>query len=204
MCWGSDGRGALGDGGGFGGSSQVPVPVDFQGATVNVRGIDASTNFACAVVDEEIGAMTVMGKVKCWGDNTEGQLGAGLPTNQVSTFPVDVIDAITMTPIEGAVGISTGRLHACAVLQDGSLKCWGQNNSQQLGSTTAAARQTTAVVADRLSAVNVLGVSAGEANTCAVLEGNIAACWGFNMSFKNGNGIETGNQVTPHPVLVVP
>lgn len=100
--------------------------------------------------------------------------------------------------------MSTGRLHACALFGDGSLKCWGQNNSQELGSTSAAGRQTTAVLADRLSAVKVLSVSAGEANTCAVLEGNIAACWGFNAFFKNGNGVSAGFQVEPKPVLIVP
>lgn len=99
QCWGSDALGALGDGGGIGGVSHVAVPVDFQGAIVDVQAIDASTNFVCAVLDEEVGAMTVSGKVKCWGDNSEGQLGAGLPTAQHSTVPVDVIDAVTLTPI---------------------------------------------------------------------------------------------------------
>ena len=59
------------------------------------------------------------GSLKCWGYNNHGQLGIGTNTNQ--NTPQQVSLGIGRT----AVSVSAGTYHTCAVLDDGSLKCWG-------------------------------------------------------------------------------
>ena len=74
---------------------------------------------ACAILDDE--------SLKCWGYNGYGQLGIGSTTNQNTPQTVDLGTGRT------AVSVSLGQQHTCAVLDDGSLKCWGRNNYGQLG-----------------------------------------------------------------------
>jgi alpha-tubulin suppressor-like RCC1 family protein len=63
--------------------------------------------------------------VFCWGENEEGELGAGA-TELFSATPLQV------TGISGASSISTGDNHACAVNGDGTASCWGDNTDVQL------------------------------------------------------------------------
>jgi len=83
--------------------------------TVSVTVVGASQvaggyEYTCALMTDST--------VKCWGDNTYGQLGNG--TNTSSTIPVDVYG------IDSATHIDAGYRHACAVLEDGSAQCWGK------------------------------------------------------------------------------
>ena len=63
----------------------------------------------------------------CWGWNNFGKLGLGTTGN--SWFPQEVNLGAGRT----AVSISLGMEHACAILDDGSLKCWGYGDSGRLG-----------------------------------------------------------------------
>ena len=74
----------------------------------------------CAILDD--------GSVKCWGEDSQGQLGNGATSgNQPSPVSVDVGTGRT------AVAIDVFGYHACAVLDDASMKCWGSDGAQQLG-----------------------------------------------------------------------
>ena len=73
--------------------------------------------FACAA--------TASGKVRCWGDNGERQLGTATPKAALPS-PVEGLD-----PNVTAVG--AGRAHACALYKDGGVACWGSNARAQLG-----------------------------------------------------------------------
>ena len=70
-------------------------------------------------------ALLRSGSVKCWGDNTAGQLGDGTTTN--SAAPVAV------SGITNAVAMAAGGYQSCAVLDSGSIQCWGWNAHGQLG-----------------------------------------------------------------------
>ena len=114
QCWGTNYTGQLGDGT-MGGYALAPQPV--HGIT---NAIDALTGgyFTCAVLTDHT--------AQCWGRNQDGQLGNG--------------DSTTDVPLPGPVqnlgpvaGFSAGGYHACALMADGSAKCWGRNGSGQVG-----------------------------------------------------------------------
>jgi hypothetical protein len=82
--------------------------------------VSAGSGFACAVQSDA--------GVVCWGDNAHGQLGAP-DAGSASFLPVAVqgLDA-------GALSISCGRAHACAVGSDHQVWCWGEGAHFKLGS----------------------------------------------------------------------
>ena len=68
--------------------------------------------------------------LKCWGRNTEGQLGYG-DTKSRGLVPEDMGAALPIVDLgtdRCAVSIALGNLHTCALLDNGAVKCWGENN----------------------------------------------------------------------------
>ncbi len=121
--------------------------------------------------------VTTTGNIKCWGGNDFGQLGDGT----VSTFKNT---PVTVANISTAKQSAIGYNHACAILQNGSVSCWGDNNNGQLGDGT----QTT-----RLQATPVTGLAAKATqlalsyqSTCALLETGNVQCWGSNSQGELG------------------
>ncbi|MCZ6472456.1 MAG: hypothetical protein O6934_03370 [SAR324 cluster bacterium] len=85
--------------------------------------ISAGSEFTCALLPG--------GGVRCWGDDTFGQLGYG-DTNRAA--PVQSPPKEALVPLGGmAVQISAGEDHACALLSGGKLRCWGDSTFGQLG-----------------------------------------------------------------------
>jgi alpha-tubulin suppressor-like RCC1 family protein len=113
-CWGINTVGQLGDGT----QDQSEVPVDVSGLPSGVSAIDGGGSFTCA--------LTTGGGVKCWGNDTSGQLGNGAAG--ASLTPVDVSGLTS-----GVVSFATGYEHACAVTTSNVAKCWGGNADGQLG-----------------------------------------------------------------------
>ncbi len=106
----------------WGDGTMVPAAVSgLSGVSAIEVGGMLSYSHACAVVSD--------GTVKCWGDNAFGQLGNG--TTIDSPTPVSPIGLPG-----GAIGVSAGGWHSCALLGDGSARCWGFNDNGQLGNGT--------------------------------------------------------------------
>lgn len=107
--------------------------------------------------------------VRCWGANDHGQLGAG--DTVASATPRPVIDA-TSAPIAGVRKLVAGDAHACALLEDGAVLCWGYDQPDTQSSRAAAPERT---FATRLTlpkpAVDV-------SDRCVVLEDGEMRCWG--------------------------
>jgi hypothetical protein len=112
-CWGSNYVGELGDGS----TTDRGIPVDVSGLGSGVVSVTASRH-TCALMNS--------GSVTCWGDNSHSQLGAG--TSISSVVPVDVSSLAS-----GVMAIAAGEIHTCALMNDGSVKCWGDNFVGQLG-----------------------------------------------------------------------
>ena len=121
------------------------------------------------------------GTVRCWGENDFGQLGNG--TTAASTTPVQVAG------IAGALNVSAGWRHTCALLGDGTVQCWGQNQFAQLGDGTTTSRTTPVPVSAVAGAV---AVTAGWwHHSCALLGDGTVRCWGDNQWGQLGNGTTT-------------
>jgi alpha-tubulin suppressor-like RCC1 family protein len=127
------------------------------------------------------------GTAKCWGYNYWGQLGDGARTNRLRLTPV------TVSGLTNAVAIAAGYYHTCALLNNGTAKCWGNNNYGQLGNGTIASNNTPVTVS---GLTNAVAIAAGYLHTCALLSDGTAKCWGRNDYGQLGDGTGT-NKSTP-------
>ncbi len=192
-CWGANPSGQLGDGTTT--DSTTPVAVCATGATAPCTAANGNIltgALAIAAGYDDTCALLGDGTVKCWGDNSSGQLGNGSERAYSST-PV-VVQLRT-----NAVAITAGFYHNCALLGDGTAACWGDNANGQLGDGTTTERSWPYYVCatgDRQSGscnnlTGVVAISAGGSHTCALLSDGNAQCWGANASGQLGDGTTT-------------
>lgn len=178
-CWGSDRYGQLGDGlAGVDTWSATPVAA---AGVADASGIAAGAQHTCALLGD--------GTVRCWGNNTYGQLGDGT-TSRAAT-------AVAVVGVSDAVEIQAGGQHSCARLRDGTVSCWGLNGYGQLGDGTLQSRSLAAPVQGLSTAV---ALAAGSDHTCAALQDGQVSCWGANDKGQIGQGTWWGREPLPLPV----
>jgi alpha-tubulin suppressor-like RCC1 family protein len=151
-------------------------------------------------------ALTAAGNAWCWGKNLNSQLGDG--TTNVSSVkqPVEVKNGLgTAGNLAGIVQIAVGESHACALLRDGSVWCWGANTGGALGVGT----MTTSPYPVEVKGLGGVGfltgstwiAAGGEGNeySCALLADGYPRCWGSNADGQLGVGNSVGH-LFPTPV----
>ena len=155
-CWGDNYAGELGDGT----TTDRPSPVAVPGITT-ATAISAGFEDTCVLLAD--------GTVRCWGRNDAGQLGGGMHGDfRGITTPVAVTGVRTATAVSAGIG------HTCAVVSDGTIRCWGDNFDGSLGDGTREHRDAPVVVSGITTAT---AVSAAD-QTCAVLADGTVRCWG--------------------------
>lgn len=111
-------------------------------------------------------AIDVNGAVKCWGDNTYGQLGDGTQIHRAE--PVQVVGFGY-----GAKAIALGNEHSCAIDAAGGVKCWGRG-----GYLGADSFSNSAIPVDVVGhKTGVAAIRAGAGGTCAIKEMGNLSCW---------------------------
>lgn len=175
-CWGGNAAGRLGTGD----TDYRPIPDNVVGLTSGVVKVVAGQNHACA--------LTTAGGVKCWGQNTSGQLGRGWAGSSTNALAEDVVGLNS-----GVSDIALGAQHTCAILTSGEARCWGQNNTGQLG----IGDKNDNSVPVSIPGYSFKSITAGIQHTCAVTTDNGAKCWGQASAGRLGNRVATGTYTSP-------
>ena len=177
-CWGSNATGQLG----VSGIPYSDIPVRVTGMGSGIASVSAGSGHTCA--------LTTSATVKCWGSNSNGQLGNG------ST--IDSATAVDVAGLSGVTALSAGTDYTCAVA-NGAARCWGSNRSGQLGDSTTISR-TIPITVSGLSS-GATGIAAGFAHSCAVANGG-ARCWGSNNYGQLGDSTATDSTVPVDAAMV--
>lgn len=131
--------------------------------------------------------LSARGRVTCWGDDEDGQLGGGTSGQR---GPVVAAAAAPLAVV--AAGVN----HTCALMVSGQGVCWGANASGQLGDGTHQMRVAPTPVAGGL---RFMSIATGAAHTCALDRSGAAYCWGSNANGELGDGTHS-DHATPKPV----
>ncbi|HEU4535428.1 MAG TPA: hypothetical protein VFS00_14970, partial [Polyangiaceae bacterium] len=196
-CWGDNAFGQLGRGEGPA-SYVAKIVLDDVGEVLSgVQDIAAGDFFSCA--------RTAAGTLYCWGSNNFGQIGAAFPLGAIAYNATPYFDS-SSNGIQNATAFALGGFHACAIFAGGRVRCWGSDESGQLGNGPgtggAAGAAGAGGAVPRLAAVDpvkvldatgaeltgALSLSLGAQHSCALLAGGVARCWGRNGSGELGDG----------------
>jgi alpha-tubulin suppressor-like RCC1 family protein len=185
-CWGFNGTspkaGRLGQGAAAEPLAGRVVPSQVAGLVGQpVRQVASGNGHSCALLQS--------GQIRCWGDNTFGQLGNN--SAAASSSPVLVAN------ITDAIHIAAGLEHTCAILGDHTVRCWGRNDEGQLGTGNKNVARTPVALP---SLGDVVSLGLGYYHSCAVLRDGKMYCWGANAKGQLGDNT-TAERLTPTLVL---
>jgi E3 ubiquitin-protein ligase HERC3 len=193
-CWGNNFEGVLGV------ETSGALGDDPDEMGVSFSFVDLGSKGECADVSVGAGhvcALLISGSLKCWGWNEDGQLGLGDRRSR-GAKKADLGEALPTVDVgRGRLvkGVSVGQKHTCAILDDDTLKCWGDNEFGQLGLGDTRSRGGAPVeMGDALPRVDlgssrtVRSVAASDQHTCALLDDDSVKCWGAGFSGALGQG----------------
>jgi alpha-tubulin suppressor-like RCC1 family protein len=188
-CWGDDTFGKLGNAT-IPTSPSLPVQVTGVSGAVSVA---AGSNHTCALLFD--------GTVTCWGGTFFGQGGSG-STQITPLLPAVPTFRLSPSNTVRAVDVVAGEDFTCALLSDGTVSCWGQNSSGQLGNGTFTDSAVPVVIP---GLTNVVGIGAGWNHACAILANGAVKCWGSNKFLELGTPPGISTSVVPVNVpLTIP
>mmetsp|Transcript_43177 Transcript_43177/g.101492 ORF Transcript_43177/g.101492 Transcript_43177/m.101492 type:complete len:1314 (-) Transcript_43177:47-3988(-) len=189
-CWGKNDRGQLGLG------DDQARGAESSGLGDNLPFVDLGSNRiatqlfgggsrSCAILDN--------GAAKCWGAG--GMYGDNISRGSVDHQMGDSLPQIDFGKLLSPRTMALGTEHACAVLNDSSVKCWGDNAHGSLGYGDTLPRGFAAAeMGDFLPSVSLgsgrtaAALAAGHGFTCALLDDESVKCWGSNAHGSLGYG----------------
>ncbi len=132
--------------------------------------------------------------LKCWGKNTNGQLGLG-DTADRGDNPGEMgalLPAVNLQSSLPVTSMCTGTSHTCVILGGSSVKCWGINTAGQLGYGDQVQRNSPPAATVNLGGKNASSIACGSQFTCASLQADgTVMCWGENTYGQIGDGSYT-------------
>ena len=158
--------------------SQLNIPGFQEGSIYTNATLSSGYSHTCSILDD--------GSVSCWGYNSDGQLGDGTATDRYTPTQTSSLGSGRT-----AVAITAGAYHTCAILDDGSVSCWGYNTYGQLGDGTNTDRNTPTQTSSLGEGRTVVAITASEAHTCTILDNGFVSCWGYNGYGQLGDGTTT-------------
>jgi alpha-tubulin suppressor-like RCC1 family protein len=178
-CWGNNNQGQLGHPPGTPNPREIPIDLGTNRFAIQVS---AGMTYTCAFPDNDT--------VKCWGEGgwsalgpcPEGLSGCGHYAQNMGDQlnPVGLNDGIRKP-----IFISSGNFRTCAIMDDQSLRCWGDDDGKI--STNNSAIRNIALGTGRTAT----SVSSGQYHTCALLDNDDLKCWGYNVNGELGLDIFT-------------
>jgi alpha-tubulin suppressor-like RCC1 family protein len=166
VCWGKNDNGQLGTGDLA--TPHYSFPVLTQPLRHGAVQVAAGGDTTCALLQN--------GDVYCWGDNSGGQIGQP-PAVQKSAAP------LLVTLDLPATSIAVGDGHACAIVNDGSMRCWGNDMSGQLGiGEVTVTREPVPVMQSYIGTPTQLALGLGV--SCARFDTFGVSCWGDNLAYE--------------------
>jgi len=182
-CWGRNDYGQLGDG--TSDDRYIPTTINL-GYDVYPKQISSDGYHTCVITSNDL--------LKCWGDNSNGQLGDNTINTINSYTPKTINLGWRVIPTQ----LSLGGYHTCVITSGDSLKCWGNNVYGQLGDGTKSNRNTPKTV-NLGWWVAPTHLSLGGYHTCVITSDDSLKCWGSNEYGQLGDGTKI-NRNTPKTI----
>jgi len=197
MAWGWNGYGQLGNG--TTSSSNVPVVVSGLSGVVAISALGGGGEHNLALLSN--------GTVMAWGDNSNGQLGAGTTTGLETcyqgnfSYPSCSRTPVPVSGLSEVSAISAGGVHSLALLNDGTVMAWGYDGDGQLGNGKAGSEEQSDVPVAVSGLSEVSAISGGGYYSLALLRNGTVMAWGFNNYGQLGIG-ETAQVFSDVPLAV--
>lgn len=171
-CWGANDYGQLGKPSSENELVGVRVPLDSTDIPISIT---TGVFHTCALLDT--------GKIKCWGRNNQGQLGTGDFTSS------DQPRAVALDAADIAIAVRAASVSTCALLSSGEVKCWGQGDGGQLGSSSLPPNNKSQhpIKADLPAGAHAVTLELGTGSACVKTLADDVYCWGANSDGAVGD-----------------
>jgi len=185
-CWGADSFGQLGDGK-AGKGSHNPIPTQVPGLS-SVEAITVGSSHTCALLADQT--------VKCWGDNSFGQVGSG----------IDALDSYEASPsavstLDNIVALDAAGRTACAASMAGAVRCWGETHD--IFESPPDPVKGRALLPTLVAGVSgAREVRSGGFHACVREDTGRVICWGLNDHGQVGSGSIGGDDYSLSPVAM--
>jgi alpha-tubulin suppressor-like RCC1 family protein len=204
-CWGRNFSGELGYG--FNDSFG-----DDPGETPNTKAVEITSVAQIELGGSHTCVVTTSKKIHCWGNNSSGQLGYANTRNIGDNEPPDTAGFVNVG--SDVKQLSLGDSQSCALLDNNSIKCWGNGrkgslgygNTNNIGDNELLSDVDTVQVNTDTAQGNVIRIFSGNQNNCVLFESGNIKCWGagFSGQLGYGNTNDIGDDEFPSSVGVVP
>ena len=212
MCWGNNDQGQVADG------TRIDRTTPVRAALISsISNVDAGRNQSCGLTDA--------GLLRCLNGGNARDLGGVIPepgqspeinldvaVNRFGTLVMALIENGVPVAFQGgrfeaindvrhALDVDSGLGHVCALIEDGTVSCWGSNSYGQLGRNSKISSSDPQLV---LNVSSAWQLAVGKNHACVLITSAIPGkddiqCWGLNSDGQLGNGTYVNSLI---PVFV--